>query len=64
MVLSRRENDRILIGDDIVLVVLEIDKMRGRVRIGIEAPRDVLIRRHELLEQDKRREEGDGRERP
>lgn len=46
LVLSRKINERIVIGDDIVLT---INKVNGcRVAIGIEAPRKVGIRRGEL----------------
>ena len=46
LVLSRRRTEGIQIGDDIEVVVLEI---RGnRVRLGIEAPDHVGIRREEL----------------
>ncbi len=36
----------ILIGSDIIVTVVDID--RGKVRIGIQAPRDVPILRAEL----------------
>jgi carbon storage regulator len=46
LVLSRKEGERIVIGDNITLVV---SKVHGnRVTIGIEAPRDVKIVRGEL----------------
>lgn len=48
LVLSRRVNERILIGDNIRIVVIS---MRGdKVRIGIDAPDDVLIMRPEVLD--------------
>ena len=47
LVLSRKTNDSILIGDDITIKVIEV---RGSgVRIGIEAPKEVGIMRSELL---------------
>lgn len=46
LVLTRKVTDRIVIGDDIVLTVVRIDG--NQVRLGIEAPRDVKIRREEL----------------
>ncbi len=50
LVLTRKVSERFMIGDDIVVTVVKID---GRqVRIGIEAPRDVLIRRTELKQFD------------
>lgn len=47
LILSRKAEQRIQIGEDIVLTVCEI---RGEtVRLGIEAPRDVRIVRDELI---------------
>ena len=49
LALSRRADEAILIGDDIVLTVLGI---RGdQVRIGITAPPDVEILRDELVDE-------------
>ena len=46
LVLSRKVNERILIGEDIELVVVQI---RGdKVRIGIAAPKDVSVHRQEV----------------
>lgn len=47
LVLSRKISERIHIGDDIVLTVIRTGK--GRVRLGIEAPRNVRVLREELL---------------
>lgn len=48
LVLSRRPNESIVIDDKIVITVIEI---RGdKVRLGIEAPRDVPIHRSEVYE--------------
>ncbi|MBY0589056.1 carbon storage regulator [bacterium] len=49
LVLSRKLNERIYIGDNITLTVTRVGA--GHVRLGIDAPDDVLIRRSELLEQ-------------
>ena len=50
LVLSRKEGERIRIGHDIELVVL---KSKGnRVALGISAPKDVSIKRTELLFED------------
>jgi carbon storage regulator len=46
LVLARKQNESIQIGDDVRVTILHIG--RGRVQIGIEAPRDVQIRRTEL----------------
>lgn len=47
LVLSRKLNERIFIGEDICIVVVDID--RGKIRLGITAPLDVPIYREELL---------------
>lgn len=50
LVLSRRRNQSIRIGDEIEVTILEV---RGeRVRIGINAPREVPVMRTELLTKD------------
>lgn len=46
LVLSRKENERILIGDDVVINVVRISG--DKVRIGIEAPPETPILREEL----------------
>lgn len=47
LVLTRKVDEKILIGDDIVITVLE---SRGDVvRIGIEAPRGITIQREEVV---------------
>lgn len=48
LVLSRRVNERIVIGDDVVVTVLEV-RSDNTVRIGIEAPRGVRIQREEII---------------
>ncbi|MCU0712402.1 MAG: carbon storage regulator [Pirellula sp.] len=48
LVLSRKEGERIQIGDNITLVVSKVSG--NRVTIGIEAPRDVKVVRGELGE--------------
>ena len=47
LVLTRKPGEQILIGDDIVLTVME--GSGGAVRIGIEAPRGVKITRAEVM---------------
>ena len=46
LVLSRRERERIRLGDSIVVTVVRVNG--DRVRLGIEAPGDVLVLRDEL----------------
>ncbi|NPA11084.1 MAG: carbon storage regulator CsrA [Epsilonproteobacteria bacterium] len=49
LVISRRVNEKIKIGEDIEIVVVEIGK--NQVKIGIEAPKNVHILRGELIEE-------------
>ena len=46
LVLSRREGERIFIGDDIKITVLQIKG--NTVRIGLDCPRDLPIHREEV----------------
>ena len=46
LVLSRRETERIRLGESIVVTVVRVSG--DKVRLGIEAPRDVLVLREEL----------------
>jgi len=46
LILTRRVGESLLIGDDIVLTVLGIQG--SQVRIGIEAPGEVLVLREEV----------------
>ncbi len=48
LVLARKLDESIVIGDDIVLKVISVDK--GVVKLGIDAPPSVSIIRSELLE--------------
>lgn len=47
LVLSRKLGEKIFIGPNICITVVDID--RGKIRLGIEAPGDVPIYRQELL---------------
>ncbi len=47
LVLTRKIGEQILIGDDIVITVL--DSRGDGIRIGIDAPRGVKIQREEVL---------------
>ena len=47
LVLSRRRNEKIVIGDDITITVLEV---RGdQIQLGIQAPRSVPVHRWEVF---------------
>lgn len=48
LVLSRKKNESIILGDDITITVVEI---RGdKVRLGVEAPRELSVHRNEVYE--------------
>ncbi len=48
LVLNRKVNERILIGDDIIVKIVRV--AGGNVRIGVEAPGGIKILREELVE--------------
>ena len=48
LVLARKLNESIVLGDDITVKIISIDK--GVVKLGIDAPKSVSIMRSELLE--------------
>jgi len=50
LILSRKKDESIIIGDKIEIKILEIDG-GSRVSIGIEAPKDIEILRKELYEE-------------
>ncbi|MEX0818908.1 MAG: carbon storage regulator CsrA [Pirellulaceae bacterium] len=46
LVLSRKKNEQIVIGDNVVITIVDV---RGdKVRIGIQAPPEVPVHRHEI----------------
>jgi carbon storage regulator CsrA len=49
LVLARKLDESIVIGDNIVVKVVSIEN--GVVKLGIDAPKDVSIMRNELLEE-------------
>ncbi len=57
LVLSRKKNESIVINNDITIVVVEI---RGdKVRLGVEAPREVPVHRREVYEAIQRNQRDD-----
>ena len=54
LVITRKAGDRVQIGDDITVTLLEITG--SSVRLGIDAPAEVAVYRHEILQG------GEGRE--
>ena len=54
LVLSRKKDEKIVIGDNISIMIVEI---RGdKVRLGIEAPREVSVHRREVYDAIKKKE--------
>ena len=52
LVLTRKPNQAIVVGDDIRIVIVSVD--RDQVRLGIEAPREVSVHRAEVYEEIRR----------
>lgn len=54
LILSRKKNESIVIGDNVTITIIEI---RGdKVRLGIEAPKETSVHRSEVYEAIKRHE--------
>ncbi|MBC7319920.1 carbon storage regulator CsrA [bacterium] len=52
LVLTRKRGQSIIVGDDIEVTILEID--RDHVKLGISAPKSVKVYRRELYEEIKK----------
>lgn len=62
LVLSRHRDESIMIGDDVVVTIVDI---RGdKVRLGIEAPQDIPVHRQEVYDAIKRENEKAARMQP
>jgi carbon storage regulator len=48
LVLSRKKDEKIIIGDNITLMVVDIQG--DKVRLGIEAPRELTVHREEVYQ--------------
>ncbi len=53
LVLTRKPNQSIVIGEDVRIVVVSIE--RDQVKLGIEAPRDLTVHRAEVSEKIKKK---------
>ncbi|HMP07534.1 MAG TPA: carbon storage regulator CsrA [Lacipirellulaceae bacterium] len=62
LVLSRQRDESIIIGDDIVVTIVDV---RGdKVKLGIDAPQDVSVHRREVYEAIRRENQHAARLRP
>ena len=52
LVISRKAGEKVFIGDNIVITIVETD--RDKIRLGIEAPKSVPVARDELLSMEER----------
>ncbi len=48
LILTRKVGEIVMIGEDVVVKVLGVRS--GQVKIGIEAPRELPVHRHEIFE--------------
>lgn len=49
LVLSRNRGESIILGDDVVITIVDV-RGGGKVRLGIEAPRELTVHRREVYE--------------
>lgn len=47
LVLTRRANEKIRLGDDIVITILQVG---SQVKVGIDAPRELPVHREEIYQ--------------
>ncbi|HVA26170.1 MAG TPA: carbon storage regulator CsrA [Chloroflexota bacterium] len=47
LILTRKVNERIIIGNEVEITVLKVS--RDKVKLGIKAPESIMIQRNELL---------------
>ena len=50
LILSRKPNESLVIQENIVVTILDVEG--DKVKLGIQAPRDITILRHELCQED------------
>lgn len=50
LVLSRFKDQELLVGGGIRIVIVDVERASGRVKIGIEAPPDVQVVRREIMD--------------
>jgi len=57
LILTRRMNETLVVGDDVRVTVLGING--NQVRIGVKAPRHIPVHREEVYEKIKKQESSD-----
>ncbi|MEN8207107.1 MAG: carbon storage regulator CsrA [Pseudomonadota bacterium] len=57
LILTRRMNETLMVGDDVKVTVLSING--NQVRIGVQAPRHIPVHRQEIYEKIKKEESSD-----
>ncbi len=57
LVLTRHKYEKIKIGDDITIVIADIE--RDKVLIGIEAPKEIIVHRQEIYDAIQKRKESE-----
>lgn len=58
LILTRKVNESLRVGDDVIVTVLGVKG--GQIRIGINAPRDIEVHRQEVYERIQSEQRGDG----
>ena len=53
LILTRRPAETLVIGDNVTITVLDITG--GRVRLGVTAPREIIVNREEICEKMRRK---------
>lgn len=57
MILSRKLGEKVFVGDNVCITVVDID--RGKIRLGITCPKEIPIYREELLPEGDHRRRGE-----
>lgn len=50
LVIERKKGQKIMINDDIVIVVSSVDRSGGKVKLAFDAPKDYAIHREEIYD--------------
>ena len=58
LILSRKVGEKIKIGDDVTITLIEVHKGVEKVRVGIDAPKSVAVHRQEVWDTIQRDKDG------